>query len=107
MTGAAGLEHRALMGVGVAGEALRLVLEKRARRVTAIATRGDNGVPAGKGEPRFFLMVEIYGEGRTKLSVPPLVFDMADFAVAGDIPVNALFEGYPVSHRLVAGQAIF
>ena len=58
-----------------------------------------------EGEPGLFPMIEFVPFDRFQVGILPLMLDVADLAVAGDVPMRSFFCGDAVGDRLVTRQA--
>ncbi len=73
--------------------------------MAALAARAQGGVIADQGESGLFLMVEVLLIQGADVDVHALVLDVADLAIAGHFPVDALLDLDSQGHGRMAGQA--
>ena len=105
MAGGAGFLHRPLMRILMTGLAGWFQVEKGSGRMAFPACFGLGCVFSFEGEAGLFPMIETSAFDRLQVGVLPLMLGVADFAIAGDVPMHPFFRGDAVGDRLVTCQA--
>ena len=102
----AGFLHGPLVGIPVAGRAGGRQGHERTRLMAALTGCVEGGVFSREGESRFFRVIERFSIQRSEIDVGTLMLDVADLAIAGHVPVDALLGRDALGHRGMAREAL-